>query len=218
MRKTMNLLSFFLFAFTALTLTSCEEDGGAPVITLNGNKNMTAYKGTPFVDPGATAIDDKDGDISSKIVVTGTVKDSLGNYTLNYSATDLAGNFSSKNRYVFVRYGNTGLAGTYSVVETASSIGGTDSYGATIVADNNDDVTIVFGSLTAQSPLTVTGAINPVASTGALESSIQVTQGGPITNFSASITETGGVLKINMSYVRPFNGTTTNCTAVWTKQ
>ena len=48
--------------------------------------------GEPFVDPGAIAMDNADGDISWKIIVTGAVDaDQLGTYTLEYNVQDSAG-------------------------------------------------------------------------------------------------------------------------------
>ncbi|GIR81524.1 MAG: hypothetical protein CM15mP83_2500 [Flavobacteriaceae bacterium] len=35
-----------------------------PVITLNGDAVIEIYRGSTFVDPGATAYDEEDGDIS----------------------------------------------------------------------------------------------------------------------------------------------------------
>ena len=45
-----------------------------------------------FHDPGATALDHEDGDITSKIATTSTVNMSaVGNYTITYNVTDSAG-------------------------------------------------------------------------------------------------------------------------------
>jgi hypothetical protein len=76
----------------------------APVITLIGNQYDTIEINTPYVDLGATALDDKDGDITSAIVVTGSVDvATLGDYTLTYTATDAWGNSDSAKRYVHVK-------------------------------------------------------------------------------------------------------------------
>jgi hypothetical protein len=46
-----------------------------------------------YVDSGATAEDNIDGDISASIVVTGSVNTAIvGSYTLTYSVIDFAGN------------------------------------------------------------------------------------------------------------------------------
>lgn len=64
-----------------------------PVITLNGGASMTLNQGDSFTDPGAKASDNVDGDISSRIVVSGSVDTNTpGTYTLRYNVSDAAGN------------------------------------------------------------------------------------------------------------------------------
>ena len=64
-----------------------------PVITLLGEAAMTWECGTAFSDPGATALDNTNGDISANIAVTGTVDiTSPGDYVLTYNVSDAAGN------------------------------------------------------------------------------------------------------------------------------
>ncbi|NCY22608.1 DUF5011 domain-containing protein, partial [bacterium] len=64
--------------------------GPNPVISLIGSNPIEIYKGTPFIDPGATVVDDKDSGLS--VVVSGTVNiGTVGSYTLTYSATDSEG-------------------------------------------------------------------------------------------------------------------------------
>ncbi len=65
----------------------------APVITLNGDNPLYVEQASVFTDPGATATDDRDGDISGDIVVTGSVNANIaGNYTLTYDVSDSTGN------------------------------------------------------------------------------------------------------------------------------
>ncbi len=74
-----------------------------PVITLLGNNPFIISAGTPFVDPGATATDTEDGDITSSIIKTGTVNTStLGTTTLTYTVTDSDGLSASTTRTVVV--------------------------------------------------------------------------------------------------------------------
>lgn len=66
-------------------------DMTAPVITLQGSATMSILTGDAFVDPGATAEDGLDGDVS--VSVTGHVDNQTpGTYELTYSAQDGAGN------------------------------------------------------------------------------------------------------------------------------
>ncbi|HPO14414.1 MAG TPA: DUF5011 domain-containing protein [Candidatus Hydrogenedentes bacterium] len=64
-----------------------------PVITLIGEAAMTVECGDPFIDPGATAMDLGDGDITARIVSSGEVNVSVtGVYTITYTVSDAAGN------------------------------------------------------------------------------------------------------------------------------
>ena len=64
------------------------KDETAPVITLK-TTNTKIYKGTTFTEPGYTAIDNCDGDITDKVKVDGKVNtSSTGKYTLTYTVTD----------------------------------------------------------------------------------------------------------------------------------
>ncbi len=83
-----------------------EGDGGditKPEIELKGNSKMTIKVGSKFTDPGATATDDVDGDLTENIVVTGKVDTKkAGTYTLKYTVEDSSGNKASKKRTVIV--------------------------------------------------------------------------------------------------------------------
>jgi hypothetical protein len=78
----------------AITLTSTvQPDGTPPTIVLRGAARMEVALGGRFVDPGAIATDDVDGDISGRIVVTGRVDGVVaGTYALTYEVRDSAGN------------------------------------------------------------------------------------------------------------------------------
>jgi hypothetical protein len=68
-------------------------ENSAPVITLIGDATTTIAVGTTFVDPGATAYDAEDGDITDKIVVGGDVVSTTtpGTYVITYNVTDSQG-------------------------------------------------------------------------------------------------------------------------------
>ncbi|WP_193556228.1 immunoglobulin-like domain-containing protein [Paenibacillus ginsengarvi] len=71
-------------------------DNMHPVIALAGEANMTHEAGTIFIDPGFTAWDAQDGDLTNKVTVTGAVyKDRLGTYALVYNVQDAGGNFAA---------------------------------------------------------------------------------------------------------------------------
>jgi len=75
----------------------------APVITLNGNSNITLQVGDTFNDAGATANDNVDGNLTANIVVTGSVNTQLaGSYSLTYRVTDTTGHSGTATRTIVV--------------------------------------------------------------------------------------------------------------------
>jgi hypothetical protein len=76
-------------------------DEVAPEISLEGENPMYLFEDDAFTDPGATAVDDVDGDVA--VSVSGTVDNTTaGTYTLRYSAKDAAGNTATATRTVNV--------------------------------------------------------------------------------------------------------------------
>jgi hypothetical protein len=74
-----------------------------PTITVNGDAEMNVFRDWNFNDPGATATDVEDGDISDQIVSEGIVSThSPGIYTITYAVTDSAGNRAQAQRIVRV--------------------------------------------------------------------------------------------------------------------
>lgn len=60
-----------------------------PEITLNGSNPMTLNCKEPYVEPGYTATDVEDGDLTSEVIVTGEVDSNIpGTYIIQYQVTD----------------------------------------------------------------------------------------------------------------------------------
>ena len=79
------------------------QDTVAPVITLNGANPMQVGFATVFTDPGATASDGCAGNLTSSIVVTGTVDtNTVGFYALTYTVSDPSGHSDTEVRTVEV--------------------------------------------------------------------------------------------------------------------
>jgi len=77
------------------------SDTTDPVITLNGDNPITIVEGTSYTDAGATATDNVDGSVT--VTSTGSVNtNTIGIYTILYTATDVAGNSVSATRTVNV--------------------------------------------------------------------------------------------------------------------
>ena len=74
-----------------------------PTITILGDNPASHEAGTPYNDPGATANDDIDGDLSANILVTNNVDpNTLGSYTVSYAVSDSSGNSATASRTVEV--------------------------------------------------------------------------------------------------------------------
>jgi hypothetical protein len=91
------IISFIIvFSGISFILWGCKKDkikGSIPVITILGNNPVTAGLGYPYIDAGATAADNEDGNISSSIITTNTIDTSIaGIYFVYYNVTDNDGN------------------------------------------------------------------------------------------------------------------------------
>jgi subtilisin family serine protease len=90
-------------------------DTVAPVITLNGSPALTLTLNQTFTDPGATALDAIDGDVTSKIIVSGVVNTLVsGIYVLTYTVSDTALNTAQATRTVTIQPQSSGGGGSSS--------------------------------------------------------------------------------------------------------
>ncbi len=85
-------------AAVQVTRTVDVVDTTVPVITLTGANPQTVEVGSPYVELGATATDNYDGDISGSIVIdaSGVDTSTLGSYSVTYDVTDSSGNAAVK--------------------------------------------------------------------------------------------------------------------------
>ena len=80
-----------------------EYDYIPPELTLNGYRDVTITAGTKYEDPGCTALDNVDGDISRLVQVEGEVIwYKKGDYRILYTVTDSFGNTATAERIVRV--------------------------------------------------------------------------------------------------------------------
>ncbi|MFH0879085.1 MAG: immunoglobulin-like domain-containing protein [Lentisphaerota bacterium] len=87
------------------TVTRAVEvvDTTAPVLTLLGTNLTIIAVGTPYIDPGATALDACGGDFTAGIVTNGLVDFNVGGaYTQTYSAVDSYNNTGRIQRAVWI--------------------------------------------------------------------------------------------------------------------
>lgn len=78
-------------------------DTTLPELELVGDQTIKLYVGDVWTDPGVKAIDNYDGDISSKVQVSQAVNtETPGTYPITYTVTDTSGNTASIERAVEV--------------------------------------------------------------------------------------------------------------------
>jgi len=79
------------------------DDQVAPKIQLTGGSTVTVSAGFDFVEPGYTAIDNCDGDVADKVMVSGSIDSyKTGTYPYTYTVTDSFGNTATVTRNVQV--------------------------------------------------------------------------------------------------------------------
>lgn len=79
------------------------DDPIPPELTLKGSRTITLTTGQTYTEPGYTATDNCDGDISANVTVTGSVDVSKpGSYTLTYTVRDAYANVVTAKRTVRV--------------------------------------------------------------------------------------------------------------------
>lgn len=90
------------------TVHKAAPDTTKPVITLKGEQTVTINLNDTYKDAGATATDDKDGDITNKIVITGKVDTKKeGTYIITYTVEDSSKNIAIVKRTVVVKKDKT---------------------------------------------------------------------------------------------------------------
>ncbi len=85
-------------------IRSIFRDEEAPVLKLHGSKVMTVISGMGWKEPGYSATDNVEGDISRNVKISGTVDPGkVGTYYLTYRVSDGSGNTAELKRTVVVR-------------------------------------------------------------------------------------------------------------------
>lgn len=100
-------------------IACAENDDVPPVLTLNGQDTLFHVLNAQYIDPGATATDDTDGDLTSNIFVDNQVdEDRVGEYTVQYRVVDNSGNEAPEvSRVVYVLNEAFPYLGDYSASE-----------------------------------------------------------------------------------------------------
>ncbi len=183
--------------FEAFTVMLAEEgaqlDTTKPVITLTTGTD-TINAGDAWVDAGATAADNIDGDLTSSIVVTGSVNNAVpGTYTIYYNVTDAAGNIADQvARTVTVNAVPVApiLASTMAL---SGYVGQSYQRQLTESGDPATSWTITGGADAASYTLNNSGFLQRIAPNDTEESEV-------ITVTATNATGTSGVMTITVNY------------------
>ncbi|MCB2220269.1 MAG: DUF5011 domain-containing protein [Bacteroidetes bacterium] len=150
------ILTYFLgigIAAFILALSSCQEtDEVPPIITLNGADTVTNFLNSPYVDPGATAIDETDGNLNDNLFIENNVNENLvGEYSVVYKAVDEAGNVAEPvSRIVYVINSAEDWVDYYNATETQDFGQGVCSYTTFIGIDSTVNQRVVLYGFACQ--------------------------------------------------------------------
>ena len=217
MKKQILSIASIALVAGALVMSGCKKDDiTSPTITLVGDSEKTITLGTAYTDEGATANDDRDGDLTTKVTVdvSAVNKDKAGVYTVTYSVTDEAGNEGTAERTVVVKVINSSLAGTWNATETCSPPPSPSPYTITVNAAGGDQVTVSlvdFGKFA--NPLTVSATLS--GQTGLTFTIPSQTVGGVLFAGSGTVQDDGK--KITYHYTATDANGTQTCDATLIK-
>ncbi len=198
-----------------------KEDTTKPSLSLLGSANAEiVLNGGSYQDPGCTAQDDVDGDLTASIIVTGSVDaDHAATYTITYTVTDKAGNSNSVDRTVRVFNQAEVLQGTYNVID--STAGDPNfPYIETVTPSTTINNQILLGKFAGYSPCVVYG--NKIGLTMTIPSQLVVNVGSPAADRTFASQSSSIVIGTNVSMVIRYSETTNGSTVygkgTYTKQ
>ena len=88
---------------TVKELNIIPNDDEYPTLLLSGTSTYFLHVGTDFKEPGFSAKDNRDGDLTKSVKVSNNInKDAAGEYRVDYTVSDAAGNVTKLSRKVVV--------------------------------------------------------------------------------------------------------------------
>jgi len=211
----------------ASTFTSCKKDDTTPPeLKLNGDAEIFINLGDTYVDQGVTATDDRDKDIQSRVVTTGSVDNTkCGTYIITYNVSDEAGNPAPEVKRT-VKVKSDKLAGTYSVTDVVTGANppagnGTYNYNVTVTQSSTEYNKIIisnFGGFgNSVNVYAIVEGSNITIPSQALTGDPQFSGSGA-SNVSGTGTYNGGAFKITSINYSCSNAMYGNGSATYTKQ
>ena len=236
MKKSISLAA--LIAVSSLFIVGCskddteapissKDDTEAPIISLIGSNPFQLEMLQTYSEPGATAEDNEDGDISSSINIDASeIENRLpATYNVYYSVSDAAGNPADAIREVVVFATNGALAKTYNVVDSVFTTSGVFvppvfSYTQTLTASGSDVNTYsLFANYNLPTPTNyvVTSTINGNGTITMGNQTVTVSNGESHT-FSGTGVVTVNGFRINYTDVNNTVSGSSNGRAYYTRQ
>ena len=217
MKNKLHVLSSLTIFVSAFLFSGCKrEDTTPPRLTMLGDNPMTIYLNAPFVDPGVTVQDNEDGNypVSSDATTLNPNVNLTGNYYINYSAEDNAGNRSFLRRTVIVK--NSAQSFSHGYYVTGSCANGWYDQIFSSPTENNRIIFSQFGRYAnANAKLSAdvdnTQTVNIVQATifcGTVPVNRTFSGGG-------AFNSNGDTLILNVTEITPTD--TTNCIYVYAK-
>jgi Domain of unknown function (DUF5011) len=221
MKKSISLAA--LIAVSSLFIVGCSKDDteapiiSFPIISLIGSNPFQLEMLQTYSEPGATAEDNEDGDISSSINVDDSDIDNRlpDTYEVYYSVSDAAGNPADAIREVVVFATNNALAKTYSVIDccfTTSGVFVPPVYTYTQVLTSTGAATNVWNNFGG---IAVSPAINTsINGSGAITMSTQNINSATTVSGTGVVVTTGFRLDYTLNTT---GGSTSDCRAYYTR-
>lgn len=149
-----NYIAGFFLIIIAGIISCNKTDNAVPIIFMNGADTVFHVLNQPYIDEGATATDEKDGNITHNIYTENLVDENkTGWYTVTYKVVDEAGNEAAPAvRNVFVFNEAYIYMDEYKLTEAQQFPGqDTCSYNIITTADSTVNFRIVFNSFACNS-------------------------------------------------------------------
>jgi hypothetical protein len=143
--------SVLIFTLSVIFFACQKKDEIPPILALKDADTLYHVLNSTFKDPGATATDETDGNISSSIYVDNQVNENkVGEYTVTYRVVDQAGNEAKPlTRWVFVKNQGYYYSGLYNTKETQIFPGNENcEYNILVLADSSINFGLSFSNLT----------------------------------------------------------------------
>ncbi len=231
MKKAFLKLAVAIAAVAFIGVSCTEDDITNPTITITGSAAVTIDLGDTYTDAGATANDDKDGDLTSQITFTSNVDvNKVGIYEVVYTVSDEAGNTTTETRTVTVQANR--LAGSYNVHSVVTGAGaGTYDYVEVVTGSSVNYNYIYFGNFSDFPNLQVQGAVSGAGLTfnqiknydwdnnAATANTDATISGSTLSAFTVTAGATPVAAITNLTYTIDYGAASIdNVTATYTKQ